>query len=55
VTVRSQEISVHTRTIGEAWLSIPVGRLDFVVKSAHVYETECEYMKTVLARVDTVG
>jgi thymidylate synthase len=36
-------------------LGIPVGRLDFVVKSAHVYDTEFEYMNTVLARVDTVG
>jgi thymidylate synthase len=46
-----------------AWLSehvagrlgVPVGRLDFLVKSAHVYKTEFEYMKTVLARVDAVG
>jgi thymidylate synthase len=36
-------------------LDVPVGRLDFVVKSAHVYETEFEYMNTVLARVDGVG
>ena len=33
-------------------LGIPVGRLDFIVKSAHVYETEFAYMNTVLARVD---
>jgi thymidylate synthase len=37
-----------------ARLGVRVGRLDFVVKSAHVYETEFEYMNTVLARVDTV-
>ena len=36
-------------------LGIPVGRLDFLVKSAHVYETEFEYMSSVLARVDPVG
>ena len=30
-------------------------RLDFIVKSAHVYETEFEYMNTVLARVDSSG
>jgi thymidylate synthase len=36
-------------------LGVPVGRLDFLVKSAHVYKTEFEYMKTVLARVDAVG
>jgi thymidylate synthase len=38
-----------------AALAVPVGRLDFIVKSAHVYETEFEYMNTVLARVDRVG
>ena len=36
-------------------LGVPVGRLDFIIKSAHVYETELEYMNTVLARVDRVG
>ena len=36
-------------------LGVPVGRLDFIVKSAHVYETELEYMNAVLARVDRVG
>ncbi|MDQ1545389.1 MAG: thymidylate synthase [Actinomycetota bacterium] len=36
-------------------LDVSVGRLDFVIKSAHVYETEFEYMSTVLARVDAVG
>lgn len=35
-------------------LAVPVGRLDFLVKSAHVYETEFEFMKTVLARADSV-
>lgn len=35
-------------------LGVPVGRLDFLVKSAHVYETEFEYMNTVLAPVETV-
>ena len=38
-----------------AALSVPVGTLVIHAKSAHVYETEFEYMKTVLARVDTVG
>jgi thymidylate synthase len=37
-----------------ARLAVPVGRLDFLVKSAHVYETEFEYMKTVLARAESV-
>jgi thymidylate synthase len=36
-------------------LGVPVGRLDFIVKSAHIYETEFPYMNTVLARVDRVG
>jgi thymidylate synthase len=35
-------------------LGIEVGRLDFIVKSAHVYETEFETMKAVLARVERV-
>jgi thymidylate synthase len=35
-------------------LGLAVGRLDFLVKSAHVYETEFAYMRTVLARVDGV-
>jgi thymidylate synthase len=30
-------------------LGLPVGRLVFIVKSAHIYETEFEYMKSVLA------
>ena len=36
-------------------LGVPVGRLDFIVKSAHIYETEFDYMNTVLAQVDRVG
>ena len=36
-------------------LDVPVGRLDFIIKSAHIYDTEFEYMKAVLARVDSVG
>lgn len=31
-------------------LELPVGRLDFIVKSAHVYETEFGFMKDVLSR-----
>ncbi len=31
-------------------LGLPVGRLDFIVKSAHVYEREFEYMRDVLNR-----
>jgi thymidylate synthase len=33
-------------------LGIPVGRLDFLVKSAHVYDTEFEYMNGVLAQAE---
>jgi thymidylate synthase len=36
-------------------LGLPVGRLDFLIKSAHIYDTELEYMNTVLAQVGTVG
>lgn len=32
-------------------LGVPVGRFDFVIKSAHIYETEFEYMRDVLNRV----
>jgi thymidylate synthase len=32
-------------------LGVPVGKLVFIVKSAHVYEREYEYMKTVLSPV----
>jgi thymidylate synthase len=35
-------------------LGVAVGRLDFIVKSAHVYETEFDYMNTVLARAESV-
>jgi thymidylate synthase len=31
-------------------LSVPVGRLVMIVKSAHVYETELAYVTDVLAR-----
>ncbi len=33
-------------------LGLPVGRLDFIVKSAHIYETEFAYMREVLARAE---
>lgn len=33
-------------------LGVSVGRLDFIVKSAHVYETEFEFMRDVVARND---
>jgi thymidylate synthase len=36
-------------------LGLPVGRLDFLIKSAHIYDTELEYMNTVLAQVDAVS
>lgn len=36
-------------------LGLPVGRLDFIVKSAHIYDTELEYMNTVLAQANTVS
>ena len=36
-------------------LGLPVGRLDFLIKSAHIYDTEFEYMNTVLAQVGTVS
>jgi thymidylate synthase len=36
-------------------LGLPVGRLDFLIKSAHIYDTELEYMNTVLAQVGTVS
>lgn len=32
-------------------LGVEIGRLDFLVKSAHVYDTELEYMRAVLNRV----
>jgi thymidylate synthase len=35
-------------------LGVAAGRLDFIVKSAHVYETEFDYMNTVLARAEPV-
>ncbi len=36
-------------------LGVAAGRLDFLVKSAHVYETEFDYMTTVLAQAESVG
>jgi len=36
------------RTVASA-LGLPVGTLTFIVKSAHVYETEFDYMRGVLA------
>jgi thymidylate synthase len=36
-------------------LGLSIGRLDFIIKSAHIYDTELEYMNSVLARVDRVG
>jgi thymidylate synthase len=38
-----------------AELGLPGGRLDFIIKSAHIYDTEFDYMNSVLARVDRVG
>ena len=35
-----------------AGLGLPVGRLDFIIKSAHVYETEFGYMKAVVAEAE---
>jgi thymidylate synthase len=35
-----------------AELGVPVGKLVFVIKSAHVYDREREYMSGVLSRVD---
>ena len=34
-----------------AALGVPVGSLDFVVKSAHIYDSEFDYMRGVLAAV----
>jgi thymidylate synthase len=36
-------------------LGLSTGRLDFVIKSAHIYDTELAYMNGVLAQVDRVG
>jgi thymidylate synthase len=33
-------------------LAVPVGRLTMIIKSAHVYDTELEYMITVLRHAD---
>jgi thymidylate synthase len=42
------ELASLQRHVAEA-LSMPVGRLVMIVKSAHVYETEREYVQDVLA------
>ncbi len=36
-------------------LGLPVGRLLMIVKSAHIYETELAYIKSVLAGVSQLG
>lgn len=36
-------------------LGLPVGRLDFLIKSAHIYDTDLTYMNAVLAQVGTVS
>jgi thymidylate synthase len=33
-------------------LGVAVGRLDFIIKSAHVYETDFDYTREVLARAE---
>ena len=43
------ELASLQRRVADA-LGVPVGRLVMIVKSAHVYETELEYIKEVLAR-----
>jgi thymidylate synthase len=36
-------------------LDRPAGRLTFVVKSAHIYDTELDYMKNVLRAAESAG
>ncbi|MCU1552383.1 MAG: Thymidylate synthase [Glaciihabitans sp.] len=36
-------------------LDRPAGRLSFVVKSAHIYDTELDYMKNVLRAAESAG
>jgi thymidylate synthase len=43
------ELASLQRRVAEA-LGLPVGRLLMIVKSAHVYETELDYIKRVLAK-----
>ena len=45
----------HLQEHVAAALGRPVGRLVFVVKSAHVYETERAFMRDVLERADAVA
>ncbi len=45
------ELASLQRHVADA-LGVPVGRLMMIVKSAHVYETELEYVTSVLANAD---
>jgi len=45
------ELASLQRHVADA-LGVPVGRLMMIVKSAHVYETELEYVTSVLASAD---
>lgn len=47
------ELAVIQQRVAEA-LQVPVGRLVLIVKSAHVYDTEFDYMNSVLARGESV-
>lgn len=38
---------IQADTLGAAWLAV-AGRLLMIVKSAHVYETERDYLRRVL-------
>ena len=42
------ELASLQRRVADA-LAVPVGRLVMIVKSAHVYDTELEYVERVLA------
>jgi thymidylate synthase len=46
------ELASLQRRVADA-LGLPVGRLVMIVKSAHVYETELEYVKAVQSEVAT--
>jgi thymidylate synthase len=48
------ELASLQRYVADA-LELPVGRLVMIVKSAHVYETELEYVKGVLASTGRSG
>jgi thymidylate synthase len=43
------ELAFLQETVAEA-LGLPIGDLTFVIKSAHVYDTEAAYMTGVLER-----